>query len=187
MNDFFESITKTVNKTTKKAMKISGNMIELTKSSLNIKFDEAKKENFYKEIGMAVYEKYTKNPQTADEEILGFCQCIDEINETINAQKLTLAKIQKQKFCPACGQKLDKSIVFCFTCGEKQPEIPAEEEEENCCSGNDCCCNEEKPEDNCECNDESCECNDDSCGCNDDNCGCNDDNCCENNDDNCCG
>lgn len=181
MNDFFENITKTVNKTTKKAMKISGNMIELTKTSLNMKYDEAKKGNFYAEIGRTVYEKYTRNPQTADEEIIGFCQCIDEINETINTQKLTLAKIQKQKFCPACGQKLDKSIVFCFACGEKQPEIPPEEDEtDDCCSDGDCCCGEENADDDCKCNDDK---TDDNCGCNDDGCGCNDDNCCD--DDNC--
>lgn len=175
MNDFFENITKTVNKTTKKAMKISGNMIELTKTSVNMKFDEAKKENFYKEIGRTVYAKYTQNPQVADEDIIGFCQCIDEINNTLNAQKLALAKIQKQKFCPACGQKLDKAIVFCFTCGEKQPEIPPEEDEtDDCCCNDDCCCGGEEENKA-----------DDDCGCGDDNCGCNDDNCCDDNDDDC--
>ena len=58
MNDFLDNLSKAVNETAKKAMKVSGDVVELTKTSLNIKFDEIKRESFFKEIGKIVYNSY---------------------------------------------------------------------------------------------------------------------------------
>ena len=43
MNDFLDNLGKVMNETAKKAIKVSGDVVELTKTSLNIKFDEVKR------------------------------------------------------------------------------------------------------------------------------------------------
>jgi len=155
-NEFLENITKTVNKTTKKALKASGEIIDLTKAAINIKMEEAKKESFYLEIGRLMFDKFKDDSDSVPEEIVDFCKCIDEIDSNINALKIFTAKIKNQKFCASCNVKLDLNDPFCYKCGEKQPEIVIEEEEDCDCEP-ECCCDEsaESEEDcGCGCGDE---------------------------------
>jgi len=166
MNDFLDNLGKVVNETAKKAMKASGNVLELTKTSLNIKFDEAKRDQFFKEIGKIIYGNYKISPESAADDVLDFCKCIDEIEEAIKAQKIKAASIQNKKFCVDCGIVLGKSLNFCYSCGAKQPEIIEEDEtEEDCCC---CCCSDDAVEEECECEPESeasDECQDEECCC----------------------
>ena len=148
MNDFLDNWGKVVNETAKKAIKASGDFVELTKTSLNIKFDEVKRESFFKEIGKIIYGNYKDDPGSASGGILDFCKCIEEIENSITAQKTKAAGIKNKKFCVNCGATLGKSVNYCYSCGEKQPEIP-EEDEEDCCCGcdeNDGCCGENENE-----------------------------------------
>ena len=180
MNDFLDNLGKTVNETAKKAMKASGNFLELTKTSLSIKFDEAKRDSFFKEIGKIVYANYKKSPKSVSDEILDFCTCIDEIEGSIKIQKAKAAAIKNKKYCSDCGVILAKSVNYCYSCGAKQPEIITEDdestEEECCCCPEECC--PETEECGCEdaecCEPDCCEggeaedcCSDDSCGCGD--------------------
>ena len=181
MSDFLDSLGKTVNKTAKKAMKASGNVVELTKTVLNIKFEEVKRESFFREIGKIVYGNYKKSPESQEGEILDFCVCIDEVEGSIKAQKAKAAKIKNKKFCVDCGTVLAKSVNYCYSCGAKQPEIVEEDESEeggccSCCDGEaedaGCCedadcCEDECCEDEC-CEDECCTnecCSDEACDC----------------------
>jgi len=147
MNDFLDNLGKVMNETAKKAIKASGDVVELTKTSLNIKFDEVKRESFFKEIGKIVYDTYKASPESASDEVLDFCKCIDEIEQSICAQKAKAAEIKKKKFCVNCGQDLCRTFNFCYACGATQPEIPDEDEEEACCCG----CQEEENSDDCGC------------------------------------
>jgi len=153
MNDFLDSLGKVMNETAKKAIKASGDVVELTKTSLNIKFDEVKRESFFKEIGSIVYDTYKASglPEgVLSDEVLEFCKCIDEIEAAICAQKAKAAEIKKKKFCVNCGQSLYKTFNFCFACGATQPEIPDDEDEEICTCG----CQDGEP---CTCGDD-CDC-----------------------------
>jgi len=178
MNDFLDNLGKVVNETAKKAIKASGNVLELTKTSLNIKFDEAKRDSFFKEIGKIIYGTYKESPESAADEILEFCKCIDEIEESINTQKAKAASIKNKKFCVDCGTILAKPVNYCYSCGAKQPEIIEEEEEscDCCCSSDDDCGDEAECEDSAECceSDDCCDggsgeseacCSDESCDC----------------------
>ncbi|MCL2095414.1 MAG: hypothetical protein FWH10_00750 [Oscillospiraceae bacterium] len=133
MSDFLDNLGKVVNETAKKAIKASGDVVELTKTSLNIKFDEVKRESFFKEIGGIVYRGYRISPESVSDEILDFCRCIDEIENSISAQRAKAAEIKKKKFCVNCGKELCKTFLFCYSCGASQPEIPDEDEEEEIC------------------------------------------------------
>ena len=166
MNDFLDNLGKTVNETAKKAMKASGDFLELTKTSLSIKFDEAKRDSFFREIGKIVYGGYKESPEGVSDEISEFCACIDEIESSIKNQKAKAADIKNKKYCSDCGVILVKSVNYCYSCGAKQPEIAAEDEAEAC--GCCCCAEEEEPECCCEeggeAKEESC-CADDPCCC----------------------
>lgn len=190
VNEFFDNLSKAAKDAAKRAMKVSGDAVELTKASVNIKLDEAKRDNLYKEIGKSVHELHKKNIETvvgADAApVVDLCKCIDEIETAINDQKAKTASISNKKFCINCGEKVDKNYIFCYACGAKQPEII--EEEEECC----CCCESENNSDSC-CDDSSCDCNDSSCGCDDSACDCDDATCecddsacdCDNSSDSC--
>ena len=149
MNDFLDNLGKVMNETAKKAIKASGDVVELTKTSLNIKFDEVKRESFFKEIGKTIYGAYKTSSESVSDEVLEFCKCIDEIEETICAQKSKAAEIKNKKFCVHCGTILPKSVNYCYSCGTRQPEIIEETEDENCDDdcGCGCCSEEENKED----------------------------------------
>jgi hypothetical protein len=145
MNDFLDNLGKAVGETAKKAIKASGDVVELTKTSLNIKFDEAKRENFYREIGKLVYGAYKDSPESIAGDVIDFCRCIDEIELSINSQKAKAAGIKNKKYCVNCGVILCKIANYCYSCGAKQPEIVEEDEDEkeNENEGGCCCCGEE--------------------------------------------
>ncbi|MCL1858665.1 MAG: hypothetical protein FWF92_05470 [Oscillospiraceae bacterium] len=171
MNDFLDNLGKVVNETAKKAIKASGNVVELTKTSLNIKFDEVKRDSFFKEIGKIVYNTYKISPESAVDEILDFCKCIDEIENSIIIQKSKVAAIQNKKYCVDCGVILGRSVNYCYSCGSKQPEIIDEDEsDEDCC----CCCSEDAEEAECDCEEEAETSDADDCCCGDsgDSCDC---------------
>ena len=170
MNDFLDNLSKVMNETAKKAIKVSGDVVELTKTSLNIKFDEVKRESFFREIGKIIYGNYQNSPDSVGEEILDFCKCIDEIEDSINAQKEKAAGIKNKKYCVNCGKILGRTVNYCYSCGAQQPEIieeedeKAEEEECCCCSGEAAGCCDDSAEDD---DSDGC-CSDGSCGCGED-------------------
>ena len=145
MNDFLDNLGKVMNETAKKAIKASGDVVELTKTSLNIKFDEIKRESFFKEIGKIIYGNYKTSPEGVADEILEFCKCIEEIEDSINSHKIKFANIKNKKFCVKCGATVRKSDFYCYACGERQPEI-VEETEEGCCCG----CGNNADDENCD-------------------------------------
>lgn len=179
MNDFWDNLGKAVNEAACKAIKASGDAVELTKASFNIKFDEAKRDNFFKEIGKIVYANYKETPESVNAGVLDFCKCIDEIEATINEQKVKAARIKNKKFCVDCGIQLEKSVNYCYFCGTKQPIIVEEEEDCGCCCGesDEKCCDESDEKEDCCSSSESADkcCDDDSCG-NENKC-CDDDSC----------
>ena len=152
MSDFLDNIGKIAKNTAKTAIKASGDAVELTKTTLNIKFDEVKRESFYKEIGKIIYDRYRENPSMVDGTLLDFCKCVDELNRSISEQRAKTAEIKNKKFCIACGKKLDMEMLFCPACGNVQPVVSKyewDDEDEDC----DCC------DDDCDC------CDDDDCDC----------------------
>ena len=159
MSEFWDSLSKTMNEMANKAIKFSGDAVELTKASVNIKLDEMKRDGIFKEIGKIVYDNYKLDKESlsgmcACEEVIDFCQYIEEIEEDIAEQIVKAAHIKNKKFCVNCGTMLDKCLKYCYECGSKQPEIVVEEE--NCC----CCC-DCSGSDSAEAEDVACCCDDD--------------------------
>jgi len=177
MSDFWDNLGKVLNDAACKAVKASGNAVELTKTSVNIKLDEIKRESYFKEIGKLVYECYIEDPASVCDCVLVYCKCIDEIETAIDENKIKAAELKNKKYCVGCGLLLDRIAAYCYSCGAKQPEIVEEAcdcgcgeeaevpecccEDEGCCPAEDVGCCEES-ESSCETESESC-CDGDSC------------------------
>ena len=172
MSDFLDNLSKAVNEAACKAVKASGNAVELTKTSVNIKLDELKRENFFKEIGKLIYESYKADPScTCCVDVLDFCKCIDEIEAAIDEKKIKAAKLKNKKYCVNCGMLLDKIASYCYSCGAKQPIIV----EESC----DCGCEPEPCGCDCGCEEEPCDCGCEAEACDCEPCDEQEENCCE--------
>ena len=152
MNEFFDNLGKVAKDAAKVAMKVSGDAVELTKASVNIKLDEAKRENLYREIGKIIYELYKIDvlvlPGESADAVIDLCKCVDELEKAINDQKVKAAGISNKKFCINCGEKVEKAYKFCYLCGAKQPEIVEECDDEECCCC-DCEADDNASEDSC--------------------------------------
>ena len=168
MNDFWDNLGKVLNDAACKAVKASGNAVELTKTSVNIKLDEIKRESYFKEIGKLVYECYIDDPAKVCADVLVYCKCIDEIKIAIEENKIKAAELKNKKYCADCGLLLDRIASYCYSCGAKQPEIEVcdcgcggEPESPECCCEDESCCPADADDDCCD-EPESC-CEGESC------------------------
>lgn len=136
--DFLDNVSKVLNQTAKKAVKISGDVVDYTKIMVNIRSEQSKIESFYREIGRSIYRKYNTSPSMVPADIGDYCQCITEIHATIAGLRERAAKLRGECTCPNCGSRVGEKFEYCPSCGAKQPkEAPPAEE----CSG-DCGCGE---------------------------------------------
>ena len=141
MSDFWDNLGQVLNDAAYRAVKASGNAVELTKITANIKLDDIKRDNLLKEIGRLVYDGYKADPDGACAEIEVFCKCIDEIEVAICEKKAKAAELKNKKYCASCGTLIDKFASYCYSCGAKQPEIA-----EECCEDEPPCCCGDEPE-----------------------------------------
>ena len=167
--DIINNVSKALNKTAKKAVKVSGSVVDYAKVTVEIKSGQAKIESFYKEIGKAIFKQYKTDQNSVPEDIADYCRCINEIGMSIVELKDKAAELRGIKRCVKCHKNLDLKYEFCPVCGEKQPEPKIEEEVCEC--EDECCCADEACD--CGCEDEACDCGCD-CDCGDDDCGCDD-------------
>ncbi len=110
-NEVIEKVKKAVSKTARKAVKISGDALDFTKIKLKIAELNAKLDEKYAAIGMAVYEG------NDSEEIDKICEDISDLREEINELKIKLAEYKNKKTCTVCGKAADKDASFCQYCG----------------------------------------------------------------------
>ena len=112
-SDIVERIKSAVSSTTKKAVKISSDAIDYTKLKLKIAEVNAKLDDKYAQIGLAVYEG------NDEEDIEIICDEIKALRQEIDEYKLKLSEFKNQKACPHCQTVCDKEDIFCKGCGEK--------------------------------------------------------------------
>lgn len=113
-------IAKSVGDSAVIVAKKSGEVVEITKLNASIQAENDKIKIIYEEIGEEIYAKY-KLGETKIEDMVGKCEEIDQISEELNSINQRILEIKDMKLCPACGDKIDYSVLFCPMCGEKQP------------------------------------------------------------------
>ena len=114
---FFDSLRKTVAKTTKDVVKVSGDAVEFTKlkfkiGELNDKIDKA-----YNEIGKQVYKSSIDEQFDADF-VNEKCEYITNIKNECCKLEEELAILTNKKNCANCDFKNSSDAVYCSKCGE---------------------------------------------------------------------
>ena len=115
---FIDSLSRNFGETAKKAVKKSGEVVEITKLNLQISNQEDKANQLYSEIGKKLYNKYNRG-DTVDAGVVGFCEQVDEIEAGIRVTRRRLADMKNTRICPECKAEVKKECVFCPKCGEK--------------------------------------------------------------------
>lgn len=118
MQEYVETAKKVVTKATKKVVKKSSEIYELSKLSLKINAAKAEIEERYAEIGKMIYESY-KDDTAPPEKLHELCEKIDGKFQLIEELSLQLAELKNVQTCPQCGAQIMKNSVFCAKCGKE--------------------------------------------------------------------
>ena len=113
-----ESVTKSIGKTAKKAVKRSGELMEITKLNVKIAGIQDKAKTIYEEIGKQEYQKYNKGV-TVDGSIRKRCEEIDELEADIRVMNRKLAEMKQIHKCPECHADVKNDVFYCPNCGAK--------------------------------------------------------------------
>jgi|GEM_PF-2936555 len=121
---FFDDVTKSVNKLSKKVSTGAKNMSTITK--LNSEISQARRDinlNLMS-IGKAAVEK-------KDSKYKEFIEKIDAANALIENNGTLIKALRGNVVCQACGAESSISAEFCGKCGAKleKPEMPEEDED----------------------------------------------------------
>lgn len=114
----FDKLGKKVEEATQIATKKSGELVEITKLSTNIKSEEQNIKRLYEEIGRTVYENSLINSELYSH-IGKFSDEIQESQSEINSLKARLRELKNIKLCQNCNSEVSSSSSFCDQCGEK--------------------------------------------------------------------
>lgn len=115
--DFFNSLKEGFTKTANKAIKVSNEVVEITKLNFAISDVNSSIDKKLKEIGDMVYKSYTKNESISDE-ISEKCSEIDKAYEELESLKAKIRTLKKIKVCPKCSEDNVEDSNFCKKCGE---------------------------------------------------------------------
>lgn len=118
MQEYVETAKKTITSATRKVIKKSSEMYEVTKLSLKISALKGDIEEKYKEIGEIAYKGYKGGDVTSETAESLFAE-IDEINSQIDEYSKKLAEAKNTAVCPYCGAEISKDSTYCASCGEK--------------------------------------------------------------------
>lgn len=141
--DFFDELSDTITRTTKDLSKRAGQLYEAQKIRSRLSSEEHMVEKLKCDIGNLLYRKY-KEEGTADGEIRGLCEEIDQHMHIIAGYKDAAADLKGRKICPSCERAVDRSVSFCPYCGTPCPTpepvkeddtVYEEDDDENCGSG----------------------------------------------------
>ncbi len=116
--EWFEKVKKSVTKTAKGAVKVSGDALEYTKIKIKLSDINSSIDELYSKIGKSMYKslKTGAEPQIDVEEIVAK---IDELKAEANVLEGNLAQVTNKVTCPACGAKCDAQSPYCAECGER--------------------------------------------------------------------
>ena len=115
---FFDSLRKTVTKTTREVVKVSGEAVEFTKLKFKIGEINDKIEQAYSDIGKEVY-KSRIDDQFDAEFVNEKCDIITNLKIECEKLEEELAILTNKKNCSNCSFKNNSEAIYCSKCGEK--------------------------------------------------------------------
>jgi len=124
--DFINSLKDGFKKTTDKAIKVSNDVIEITKLTFAISDVNSNIEKKFKEIGHMVYESYTKD-EGINVDIEGKCEEIGKAYVELENLKIKMRVVRKVKLCGTCSEENPCENIYCRKCGTKLTENKAQD------------------------------------------------------------
>lgn len=125
--DSLSKLAKSVGDGAKTAVKKSEDMVEIAKLNKSITNEEDRIKLTFVEIGKMIYSKY-ENDEIIEDELVQFCQKIDEFYKNIYSLKEKIADIKNVRICSNCGAELELDSDFCVKCGAKQEVVHIEKD-----------------------------------------------------------
>lgn len=116
---FFDNFGKRVGEAAQAVTKKSGDLVEVTKLNMSISAEEEKIKKTYEKLGELVYSKFDSGDEI-DPNFIELCDNIRLYQNTVNGFKTKIMELKNVKPCTKCGTELEKDVLFCPKCGEKQ-------------------------------------------------------------------
>lgn len=127
IKDSLSKLAKSVGDGAKTAVKKSEDMVEIAKLNKAITNEEDRIKLTYNEMGKIIYSKYEKD-EIIEDELIEFCNKIDEFQKNIFTIKQKIAEIKNAKICCNCGAEIELASEFCVKCGAKQETVNQEDD-----------------------------------------------------------
>lgn len=110
INDIRNKITQAGQSTVQKGKDLSevsrlNNIISTTENQIN---------ELYAKIGYEIYRTYADSPLPVVADLIGQ---VKDLSQNIENCKMQINTINAAILCPQCGAKINKKMVYCYTCG----------------------------------------------------------------------
>ena len=121
MKSFFEDLGRKIGETAETVTNKAGEAVEVQRLRNQIRALVRGNERDYAELGRMVYDRF-KAGETMEEEAAGYCEAIQNREETIGKYEQQISEVKGDVTCEGCGKSVGKDMAYCPYCGAKTPE-----------------------------------------------------------------
>lgn len=122
--DFFTDFGATISKAAKDIGNRADSFVETQKIRTKILSEKKLVEKDFTDLGKMIYKRYVEG-EPLDETMAEICEDVTQRKKVIAAYRETMAKMNGEMICPACGASVPEDAAFCMQCG-----APIDREEE---------------------------------------------------------
>ena len=114
--DFFTDFVETISKAAKDLGNRADSFVETQKIRAKILSEQKMIEKDFTDLGKIIYKKYVDG-EPLDETMAEVCEDVTQRKIAIAAYRETIAKMNGETICAACGASVPADAAFCMQCG----------------------------------------------------------------------
>lgn len=114
--DFFTDFGATISKAARDIGNRADSFVETQKIRAKILSEQKLIEKDFTDLGKMLYKRYVDG-EPLDETMAEICEDVTQRKIAIAAHRETMAKMNGETICPACGASVPEDAVFCMQCG----------------------------------------------------------------------
>lgn len=114
--DFFTDFGETISKAAKDLGNRADSFVETQKIRAKILSEQKMIEKDFTDLGKIIYKKYVDG-EPLDETMAEVCEDVTQRKIAIAAYRETIAKMNGETICDACGASVPADAAFCMQCG----------------------------------------------------------------------
>ena len=114
--DFFTDFGETISKASKDLGNRADSFVETQKIRAKILSEQKMIEKDFTDLGKIIYKKYVDG-EPLDETMAEVCEDVTQRKIAIAAYRETIAKMNGETICAACGASVPADAAFCMQCG----------------------------------------------------------------------